>query len=156
MFFCQKTVPPSIAIYGRALNCTRKIRFKCFSFVSFQFGSNQANSKNDKTNPYNPRLPQNQFPILVFYPRDKKGVQYHGPLTVEAILEFLLSARNPIFHLRSKNDLLELQARHNGKVIVGNFPEIDSKYQLQGRKAFRYKPKFRGLKLKSTRGPHFD
>ncbi len=108
-------------------------------FVTFQFGSNQASSKNDKTNPYNPRLPQNQFPILVFYPRDKKGVQYHGPLTVEAILEFLLSARNPIYHLRSKTDLLELQARHNGKVIVGYFPEIDSKSQLQGRKAFRYK-----------------
>ena len=73
----------------------------------------------------------------VFYPRDKKGVQYHGPLTVEAIVEFLLSARNPVYHLRSKNDLLELQARHNGKVVVGYFPDILAKDNIVGRRTFR-------------------
>ena len=65
------------------------------------------------------------------------GVQYHGPLTVEAILEFILSARHPITHIRSRNDLVEHQARHNGKVLVGFFPDIDSRSNLQSRRAYK-------------------
>jgi len=91
----------------------------------------------------------------VFYPRDRKGIQYNGPITVEALIEFLLSVRSPFEHLRlnfvdigrifspqtfsdfflTKNsllyyrttsDLANLQARHNGRAIVGYFPDLMS------------------------------
>ena len=31
----------------------------------------------------NPRLAQHQYPIFVFYPNDRRGIQYHGPISVQ-------------------------------------------------------------------------
>jgi hypothetical protein len=36
------------------------------------------------------------------------GIQYHGPLTAEAILEFVLSGRKPVTYLRTKHDLVPI------------------------------------------------
>ena len=34
----------------------------------------------------NPRLAQHQYPIFVFYPNDRRGIQYHGPISVQGIV----------------------------------------------------------------------
>ena len=54
----------------------------------------------------NPRLVQHQYPIFIFYPKDRRGIQYNGPISVQSILEFLLLARKPATHLGSKSDLV--------------------------------------------------
>jgi hypothetical protein len=50
-----------------------------------------GNEKSKKQNNYaNPRLLQHQYPIFVFYPKDRRGIQYNGPIAVQSILEFLI------------------------------------------------------------------
>ena len=60
----------------------------------------------------NPRLVQHQYPIFIFYPKDRRGIQYNGPISVQSILEFLILARKPASHLGLKNDLVNLRANH--------------------------------------------
>ena len=31
----------------------------------------------------NPRLSQHQYPIFIFYPKDRRGIQYNGPISVQ-------------------------------------------------------------------------
>jgi len=72
----------------------------------------------------NPRLVQHQYPIFIFYPKDRRGIQYNGPISVQSILEFLLLARKPATHLGSKSDLVSLRANHGGQALVGYFPDL--------------------------------
>ena len=65
----------------------------------------------------NPRLVQHQYPIFIFYPKDRRGIQYNGPISVQSILEFLLLARKPATHLGLKNDLVNLRANHGNAHI---------------------------------------
>ena len=34
----------------------------------------------------NPRLSQHQYPIFIFYPKDRRGIQYNGPISVQVLL----------------------------------------------------------------------
>ena len=34
----------------------------------------------------NPRLSQHQYPIFIFYPKDRRGIQYNGPISVQVKL----------------------------------------------------------------------
>ena len=65
----------------------------------------------------NPRLVQHQYPIFIFYPKDRRGIQYNGPISVQSILEFLILARKPATHLGLKNDLVNLRANHGNAHI---------------------------------------
>ncbi|TRY73306.1 hypothetical protein TCAL_02245 [Tigriopus californicus] len=65
-----------------------------------------------------------QFPILVFYPSDKRGIQYNGPLTVQHITQFLLHAQNPLVRIDSWADLHQLQAQNGGQAVVGHFGDL--------------------------------
>jgi len=83
----------------------------------------------------NPRLSQHQYPIFIFYPKDRRGIQYNGPISVQAMLDFLLVARKPLVHLGSRTDLLNLRANHGGRVLVGYFPDLFA--SLKSRKVWR-------------------
>ena len=100
----------------------------------------------------NPRLSQHQYPIFIFYPKDRRGIQYNGPISVQviiflkacyafnlcifqAMLDFLLVARKPLVHLGSRADLLNLRANHGGRVLVGYFPDLFA--SLKSRKVWR-------------------
>lgn len=72
----------------------------------------------------NPRLVQHQYPIFIFYPNNRRGIQYNGPISVSSLLEFLLLARKPVEHLSCKQDLNALRARHGGQALVGYFPDL--------------------------------
>ena len=69
----------------------------------------------------NPRLVQHQYPIFIFYPKDRRGIQYNGPISVQSILEFLLLARKPATHLGLKNDLVNLRANHGNAHIYKTY-----------------------------------
>ena len=71
----------------------------------------------------NPRLVQHQYPIFIFYPKDRRGIQYNGPISVQSILEFLILARKPATHLGLKNDLVNLRANHGNAHKVHIFWE---------------------------------
>ena len=72
----------------------------------------------------NPRLVQHQYPIFIFYPKDRRGIQYNGPISVQSILEFLLLARKPATHLGLKNDLVNLRANH-GNAHISTFGRLN-------------------------------
>lgn len=65
-----------------------------------------------------------QFPILVFYPFGRRGIQYNGPLTVQHITQFLLHAQNPLTRVDSVADLHHLQAKNGGQAVVGHFADL--------------------------------
>jgi len=85
----------------------------------------------------NPRLVQHQYPIFIFYPKDRRGIQYNGPISVQSILEFLLLARKPATHLGLKSDLVSLRANHGGQALVGYFPDL-----MQSRRSYNALKKF--------------
>ena len=80
---------------------------------------------------------QHQYPIFIFYPKDRRGIQYNGPISVQSILEFLLLARKPATHLGLKGDLVSLRANHGGQALVGYFPDL-----MQSRRSYNALKKF--------------
>ena len=64
------------------------------------------------------------FPLFVFYPKDRKGVQYNGPLKKEEFLRFLASATRPVHHLLSLNEWTEFRAKYGGSLLTGFFPNL--------------------------------
>ena len=65
-----------------------------------------------------------QYPIFVFYPNVRDGIQYNGPITYHHIMEFILSAKQPVKHIISTNDWEELNVLHGGFSVVGYFPDL--------------------------------
>ena len=69
----------------------------------------------------NPRLAQHQYPIFVFYPNDRRGIQFHGPISVQSLIEFIILGKNPYLHIGTKEDLSQLRASYSGKALLGIF-----------------------------------
>ncbi len=66
-----------------------------------------------------------QLPILVYYPRDRKGLQYGGPLSADHIMRFILNAYQPVVtNVHSRDQLLELLAAYGGQGLVGSFTHL--------------------------------
>ena len=113
-------------IYFAAVNCWEP-KGHCHTEFS---GKSDKNAKN-------PRLVQHQYPIFIFYPKDRRGIQYNGPISVQSMLEFLLLAKKPVQHISSKSDLINLRARHSGQALLGYFPNL-----IHGRKCRQVMKKF--------------
>ena len=61
----------------------------------------------------------------MFYPRERRGIQYNGPLSSHHITQFLLNAQNPLTVVHTAQDLLDLRAsRPGGQALVGHFPDL--------------------------------
>lgn len=69
---------------------------------------------------------QNQFPIFVFYPKDRKGIQYSGPISEHHILEFILNCQEPVSVVQNMENFHELRANSGGQTLVGYFPGLQS------------------------------
>ena len=134
-------------IYFAAVNCwepkgnfgqIKALKMLKFVFTNFFLllgeCNQEFNGEKGKT-AKNPRLVQHQYPIFVFYPNEKRGIQYHGPISVHSLVEFLILARNPYLHIGSKNDLSQLRASHSGKALLGYFPNMTN--SSISRRAFR-------------------
>ncbi len=65
-------------IYFAAINCWDPKGQCHHEFSGAKSGSSAKSAKN-------PRLVQHQYPIFVFYPKDRRGIQYHGPISVQSI-----------------------------------------------------------------------
>jgi len=113
-------------IYFAAVNCWEP-KGSCHN----EFSGNKGKAAK------NPRLVQHQYPIFIFYPKDRRGIQYNGPISVQSILEFLILARKPSTHLGLKNDLVNLRANHGGQALVGYFPDL-----MQSRRSYQALKKF--------------
>ena len=68
------------------------------------------------------------FPVFVFYPNDREGIQYTGPITTSDILEFITLVTNPLKHLVTMEDVASMRMNHGGTLLVGYFPNL---YQNQ-------------------------
>ncbi len=63
----------------------------------------------------------------MYYPGDRKGVQYFGPTHAPALQQFLHNCQNPLSVLHSASDAVDLRASSpGGGVVVGYFPDLFS------------------------------
>ena len=75
-------------IYFAAVNCWEG---QCNTEFNTSGGGGGKPSKN-------PRLSQHQYPIFIFYPKDRRGIQYNGPISVQ--VKFVkLKGSNISFHV---------------------------------------------------------
>jgi len=73
-----------------------------------------------------------QFPVFVFYPKNRKGVQYNGPITDRHIMQFLESATRPVQHLATYDDWLDLRAAHGGTATAAFLPNLYKSRRSKG------------------------
>jgi hypothetical protein len=73
-------------LYVAAVNCWTK-EGDCYK----DFGAGSRKSKGQAA-----RIATSHFPIFVFYPGDRKGIQYGGPVTRRHLTQFVINAQNPL------------------------------------------------------------
>lgn len=112
-----RAVSDTSDLYVAAVNCWEP-RGDCHR----EFGD--SNKNRNRNSGWNPRAAIQQYPVFVFYPKQRKGVQYNGPIAIQSILEFILAAKNPMRHIWDKTELVKLRGGHGGKALVGYFPGL--------------------------------
>jgi len=128
--------PPDQAVYFAAVNCwlPRSDCVKEFNGASEDV-KKSGNKSGQPANPQPKHQMINQFPIFVYYPKNRRGVQYNGPITANHLRRFIESVSHPVTHIVDMSQWHRLRADHGGNGLVGFFhgiytdPKILKQYQ---------------------------
>ena len=126
MFYLQKLFRlryvAAVNCWTLSGECIKELKSGQLLLGERNFPSGRQGKRNPSgTKHYNINQP---YPIFVFYPRGRKGIQYNGPISYHHIMEFILTAKNPVKHVTSIDDWDEMRALHGGFSLVGYFPDI--------------------------------
>lgn len=55
----------------------------------------------------------NRFPLFIASLRNAVDIEYNGPLLASYLIPFIDNLLNPVIHLQSEADLLDLRAKHD-------------------------------------------